>query len=153
VDVAGGDLRQDLALLLLGPVHQQGGGDDAAADVGADRARGLGVDELVVEDEAVHRRAVLTVPLRRPGQRDPLALAELADELAAGGGDALLALRLGDRLGGQLGAEEGTDLVAEGPLVLRDGEVHLDSLISDGRGAPLPGDGPAGSPTRFFTRA
>src|SRR5207245_9961322 len=68
----------------------------------------------------------------RPGERDPAAITQLADEVLAGAGDAIFALCLPHHLLGQLGGEEVPDLPAEGPLLLGDGEVHS---------APLP---PAG---------
>src|SRR5205807_6379588 len=96
-------------------------------------------DELVIEDEAVHRRTVLTTPFLRPGERDPSAFAELADELSTRCRDALLALSLAHRILRQLGGEEVADLLAEAPFVVRDGEIHPGSPARLRRAPSPPG--------------
>ena len=129
--VAGEDRPEEPVLLLArAPDHQRRAAEQDAQHVG--RERRPGAAELLEEDRRLGQRRAAPAVLGRPVDRRPAALVHPALEVAPPGVVGLLVRRLRP---GIVGGEPVAQLVAEGELGLREGQVHRATLAARGANA------------------
>ena len=121
VQVAGEDLGQEEVLLLVrAELH-----DRRAHGVDREHGhRGAHPHGLVEEDELLDLAAALAAVLLGPADAQPAVGRHLLDHLAGDGADAVLLVQLRPQLVGQEPVVVLTELVPEGLLLLRVGDVH-----------------------------
>src|SRR5262245_56277146 len=131
-DLSFSEPREDLGLLLLAAVRQQGRADLPVAEpVGGDgRPR---AQQLLGQDHAVKIAFLLAAVFFRPGEADPPARAELAREFRRIPGNPAVFER---RVRGNLLSEKLADLRTEGLLLGGQGEIHY-RLLSPVKSASL----------------